>query len=633
MKKLLFKTILVAAAMCVGTNVWATEPVTTGFVTVYSNDFESGSSPWGWNNPGTIELEEETSGNHYMYFTRYTSGKTTYYNRSLLFSDTYTKYELTFKWFAKTVESKDNKLQIKFITNHTDASSIGYQYRYNDNNGTATYKLYLTNSSGNSDSNKTEMTNYTKSTSDPTSVADDFYTVKVASDGTNVRFTFTDPAGTSVTKDYTYNDNFQLGGVQLQSQTTSDYHYIDDVVLKVPSHTYTVNAVDGSDNILSELATGDAGQSAQYSVAGLPKVVSKDGRYYVLNDGTVTNFATQSYTMGTEDETKSITYTEDASIVYFSELETLSSTSETTGNYSGGKGAAVKAGGISSIITLPAGKYVATGAFCNDANNRGMYLRTSNSNNNGNIIVYTGGGYWTGEHSTDEFTLDASTAVYVTGYTASGSSVNQSATLDYIVIRKTGEVATIGPNGYTTFSSAYPLALGSMTASEGEVIAYYVTSVQPDKAILGRISENVEAGEGLILRGTPNATITIPVAASGDAITNYLVGCPTATELTTPNSNYYVLVNNDENVEFQPLSGTYSNNKVTIPAGKAYLNYAGAGARLGIVFDDLTTSVSEQLTVNSEKFATAPVYNLQGQRVAQPAKGLYIVNGKKVLVK
>lgn len=191
----------------------------------------------------------------------------------------------------------------------------------------------------------------------------------------------------------------------------------------------------------------------------------------------------------------------------------------------------------------------------------------------------------------------------------------------------------LGPNGYTTFSSAYPLALGSMEASEGEVIAYYVTSVQPDKAILGRISENVEAGEGLILRGTPNATITIPVAASGDAITNYLVGCPTATELTTPNSNYYVLVNNDENVEFQPLSGTYTNDKVTIPAGKAYLNYAGAGARLGIVFDDLTTSVSEQLTVNSEKFATAPVYNLQGQRVAQPAKGLYIVNGKKVLVK
>lgn len=208
-------------------------------------------------------------------------------------------------------------------------------------------------------------------------------------------------------------------------------------------------------------------------------------------------------------------------------------------------------------------------------------------------------------------------------------------TIDYydvfVCMRKVSS-ATIGPNGYTTFSSAYSLDLGSMTASEGEVIAYYVTSVQPDKAILGRISENVEAGEGLILRGTPNATITIPVAASGDAITNYLVGCPTATELT-PNSSYYVLVNNGENVEFQPLSGKYTNNKVTIPAGKAYLNYAGAGARLGIVFDDETTGVQELKNSRIEGLKTGNYYNLSGQRVAMPTKGLYIVNGKKVVVK
>lgn len=628
MKKRLLKTILVAAMLGMGTSAWATEPVTTGFVTVYSNDFESGSSPWGWSTgSAAVNLIEETGGNHYMSLTRYDSGKNNYYNRSLLFSATYTKYELTFKWFAKI----SDKVQIKFSTSHT-SFTVGYQFRYN--NPTAN-KLCLTNSAGNS--SEQEITNYTKSTEAPTSVTDDFYTVKVASDGTNVRFTFTNPEGTSVTKDYTINDgnrdDFKLGGFQLQSQTTSDYHYIDDIVLKVPSHTYTVNAVDDSDNILSELATGDAGESAQYSATGLPKVVVKDGKYYVLNDGTVSNFATQNYTMGTEDETKSITYTEDASIVYFSELETLSSTGEKTGNYSGGKGAAVKSGGISSIITLPAGNYVATGAFCNDEKNRGMYLRTSNTKTDDNIIVYTGGTYWTGEHSTDEFNLNASTAIYLTGFTGTGSSVNQSATLDYIIIRKTGEIATIGTNCYTTFSSAYPLALGSMTASTGEVTAYYAKAVGDGKVTMKSIEENVEAGEGLILRGTPNATITIPVAASGDAITNYLVGCPTATELTTPNENYYVLVNNGVNVEFQPLSGTYTNNKVTIPAGKAYLNYAGAGARLSIVFDDETTGVQELKNSRIEGLKTGNYYNLSGQRVAQPAKGLYIVNGKKVLVK
>ena len=46
--------------------------------------------------------------------------------------------------------------------------------------------------------------------------------------------------------------------------------------------------------------------------------------------------------------------------------------------------------------------------------------------------------------------------------------------------------------------------------------------------------------------------------------------------------------------------------------------------------DESTTNISEKVIVNSEEFATAPVYNLKGQRVAQPTKGIYIMNGKTV---
>ena len=47
--------------------------------------------------------------------------------------------------------------------------------------------------------------------------------------------------------------------------------------------------------------------------------------------------------------------------------------------------------------------------------------------------------------------------------------------------------------------------------------------------------------------------------------------------------------------------------------------------------DDTTTSISEETMVKGE---TSPnkIYNLAGQRVAQPTKGLYIVNGKKVVL-
>jgi hypothetical protein len=84
--------------------------------------------------------------------------------------------------------------------------------------------------------------------------------------------------------------------------------------------------------------------------------------------------------------------------------------------------------------------------------------------------------------------------------------------------------------------------------------------------------------------------------------------------------------------------------------GVAFFPYAATAPAAGIVYiaaDNVntgegapaflnvgeTTDVSEKVTVNSEQFATAPVYDLNGLRVSQPTKGLYIVNGKKVIVK
>ena len=47
-----------------------------------------------------------------------------------------------------------------------------------------------------------------------------------------------------------------------------------------------------------------------------------------------------------------------------------------------------------------------------------------------------------------------------------------------------------------------------------------------------------------------------------------------------------------------------------------------------------TTSISEELRMKNEEFApAAAAYDLQGRRVAQPKKGVYIQNGKKVIIK
>ena len=72
----------------------------------------------------------------------------------------------------------------------------------------------------------------------------------------------------------------------------------------------------------------------------------------------------------------------------------------------------------------------------------------------------------------------------------------------------------------------------------------------------------------------------------------------------------------------------------TVNKGKAYLHLESApsnAAELTIVIGE-TTGINS-LTPNPSPMGEGSVYNLNGQRVAQPTKGLYIVNGKKIVVK
>lgn len=69
----------------------------------------------------------------------------------------------------------------------------------------------------------------------------------------------------------------------------------------------------------------------------------------------------------------------------------------------------------------------------------------------------------------------------------------------------------------------------------------------------------------------------------------------------------------------------------TLGVGKAYLTYSSGGAPGYFGFGE-TTGIN---AVNGSEFMVndSEIYDLQGRRVAQPAKGLYIVNGKKVVIK
>lgn len=77
-------------------------------------------------------------------------------------------------------------------------------------------------------------------------------------------------------------------------------------------------------------------------------------------------------------------------------------------------------------------------------------------------------------------------------------------------------------------------------------------------------------------------------------------------------------------------------NKLTVGVHKAYINInVPAGTKLSLLFgNDETTGIEEvQATSNTTSETENIYYNLNGQRVSKPTRGIYIHNGKKVTVK
>ncbi len=172
---------------------------------------------------------------------------------------------------------------------------------------------------------------------------------------------------------------------------------------------------------------------------------------------------------------------------------------------------------------------------------------------------------------------------------------------------------TLNASGYATLASDKAL---DFSAIEG-LTAYIVKEQTADKAILTSVTAT-PAETGLVLKGEAGAEFTIPVATSATSIEgNLLVAAVTATAVDT--KSVYVL----DGDKFKVFTGT------EIPAGKAYLPKSGVGARLlEFVFGDATAIGSVNVDVNVNQ-----IYDLQGRRVKTPSKGVYVVDGKKVIIK
>ena len=136
-------------------------------------------------------------------------------------------------------------------------------------------------------------------------------------------------------------------------------------------------------------------------------------------------------------------------------------------------------------------------------------------------------------------------------------------------------------------------------------------------------NREIPAGKAVILKSSSSSITLTPATTTATLEGNQLVG--TATAITNP-GNAYVLNKGAKGVGFYKLRSTG-----TIGANKAYLTYSGSLAPEFFGFDGNTTSINE--VRGKMEDVSGEYYDLQGRRVSQPTKGLYIVNGKKVVIK
>lgn len=155
--------------------------------------------------------------------------------------------------------------------------------------------------------------------------------------------------------------------------------------------------------------------------------------------------------------------------------------------------------------------------------------------------------------------------------------------------------------------------------------AYTVSDIQEDGMTLDlvEVEETIEANVPVILAGEKAANlVAYGVAAPAAAEEGLLTG---VYEDTPAPVGSYVLQNKDGVVGmYQVVEGA----QPTVKAGRCYLTApAAAGKALVFTSDDATALKAISAKLNAQE----AVYNLAGQRVNKAEKGIFIVNGKKVL--
>ena len=187
---------------------------------------------------------------------------------------------------------------------------------------------------------------------------------------------------------------------------------------------------------------------------------------------------------------------------------------------------------------------------------------------------------------------------------------------------KITETVSVSDAGYATYATKY-----NVEVPNDENVKVMTVKVNEDKSTI--TLNDVAAGTvipaktGILVKAAQGNHDFVVTSKEGAKLENNSLIAAT-TNVTSYGAAFFALTKMDTKVGFAVV-----NNGVVIPAGKAYLSVPRA---LGAKFFSLD---GEATGINSVKTAKADgaYYTLEGVKTTKPVKGLYIHNGKKIVVK
>lgn len=380
---------------------------------------------------------------------------------------------------------------------------------------------------------------------------------------------------------------------------------------------YTINAKENRTD-LGEVAKGET------YTDGADIAISK---FYYINKAWYET-TTSPYYINIKPENKAATIeVKKSDITYFAETENLGNITGKVSdkNMSNGAYSAINGGKIAEICKLPMGEYKVT-IYLKDNGNRSAIIRDVDNSDNGtntlcSLPIYRSSA--AKEYSTT-LTLYETTKIGLSGYTSSNGGTNQSADLDYIYIQRTGdatEKVSVTEAGYATYATKHNVEVPSDVKVMTVKVNAAGTAIELNEVKANTV---IPAKTGILVKAAQGDYNFAVTSKEGTPLENNNLVAATADEASN-GTTYFALTKIGDKVGFALVE-----KDVVIPAGKAYLEVTKKGEAAKFFGLD-----GEATGINSVKTAKADgaYYTLEGVKTTKPVKGLYIHNGKKIVVK